>query len=547
MKLDKQSYYERLLQASASDAAGNKPPRPSAAIVPWRKNNNDKIEVYWVRRSPTMRFMGGWYAFPGGGLARSDVALHVGQMPSGASDTSFSDADPSTNAGEIQRLGPDLIPGLVACALRELFEETGLLLLSDSKQPLDEARIGPDRMRLLDKKISFSDLLTERGWELNAEALEFAGRWLTPPLAPMRFDNRFFLLRWDQEEDQQPSMMGTELDHGEWIEPHRAIERWTRGEVTLAPPILHILKVLGEVGPAAGSHRLRNTQEANLGPMRRIELRPGIVLIPLLTPTLPPATHTHAYLLGHKRAVLVDPATPHADETERLRLTIHAAQAQGIQLQAIWLTHHHPDHIGAADAMRREFEVPICAHPQTARHLAATGLTVDQELHDDQLFDLGGEEAFPVRVIHTPGHTRGHLCFFVESHRSLIAGDLVSTLSTIVIDPPDGDMDAYLESLRRVRQLMPEILFPAHGPAVLNAVQKLEKLERHRLAREEEVFQAWQAGQREPIEMVKSIYSGIDEAIHPVAARQLGAHIERLQKLGRITGGRITGGRVTVD
>ncbi len=535
MALDETSFYERLLQPQATGATtpSTRPPRPSAAVVPWRRNPSGETEVYWVRRSPTMRFMGGWYAFPGGGLSRSDAALAVSQTPSGTSDSTFSDADPNTPPEEIRRLGADLIPGLVTCALRELFEETGLLLTSE---PIPTgAKLDSGREQLLAKEVSFAEFLAERQWTLSAAALEFAGRWLTPPLAPMRFDNRFFLLHWDLHQMQQPSLMGSELDFGEWIQPAHAIERWNRGEATIAPPILHILNVLAEDEPAVGLRRLRDTREANLGSMRRIELRPGIVLLPLLTPTLPPATHTHAYLVGQKRAVLIDPATPHADETQLLRLALAAARDQGLEIEAIWLTHHHLDHIGAADAMRRELGIPICAHPLSARHLARVGLTVDQELHDGEVFDLGDEQPFPVRVVHTPGHTQGHLCFFVEAHRSLIAGDLVSSLSTIVIDPPEGDMDAYLESLRRVRQLRPEILFPAHGPAVLDAVRKLEKLEHHRLAREEEVFQAWQAGQRDPLEMVKLIYRGVAEEIHPVAARQLRAHTERLLKLGRIT------------
>ncbi len=268
--------------------------------------------------------------------------------------------------------------------------------------------------------------------------------------------------------------------------------------------------------------------------VRRIEFAPGVILLPLLTPTLPPATHTNAYLLGRSRAVLVDPATPLPDEICGLRRALAAARRQGIEVCAIWLTHHHPDHVGAVEAMRRELGVPVCAHPLAVAPLQHAGLKVDEELTDGQRVDLGDHEPFPVRVVHTPGHTRGHLSFFDETHRSLIAGDLASTLSTIVIDPPEGDMDDYIASLDRAMALAPKLLFPAHGPAVLGATQRLEKLKHHRLEREDQVLAAWRAGRREPAEMVAEVYPELPEEIRPVAARQISAHLERLQRGGRI-------------
>ena len=127
MHIEIPNHYEELIRRQRADS-NQRPPRPSAAVVPWRHGPGGEVEVYWVRRSPTMKFLGGWYAFPGGGLARSDVAVPIEQAPRGASETSFSDPEPEIDAEQRQLLGPDLAPGLVACAVRELFEETGLLL-----------------------------------------------------------------------------------------------------------------------------------------------------------------------------------------------------------------------------------------------------------------------------------------------------------------------------------------------------------------------------------------------------------------------------------
>ena len=130
---------------------------------------------------------------------------------------------------------------------------------------------------------------------------------MTPPFAPVRFDNRFFLLEWPADSSAEPSVVEGELEHGAWVRPAEAWEAWHRGDVLAAPPILHTLEVLSQDGPLRGLDRLRDLAEANLGPFRRVELRPGVLMFPLLTHTLPPAVTTNAYLLGMRDAVLVDP------------------------------------------------------------------------------------------------------------------------------------------------------------------------------------------------------------------------------------------------
>lgn len=522
------SLYESIVRAGFEASAPARV-RASAAVVPWRRRDG-RIEVYWVRRSPTMAFMGGWWAFPGGGLSRRDAPVPVHGTPAGTSAAQRTPSAPGLDARELEHLGPDLVPGLLACTLRELFEETGLLLASE----LDAQTLAGDRRRLLAKEVDLAALLDERGWRLDASSLVFAGRWLTPPFAPMRFDNRFFLLEWPADRPLQPSLEGRELDRGEWIEPAVALDRWEAEEMLAAPPILHILKVLATDGPEEGHERLVHTDEADLGPFRRIEFRPGVILLPLRTPTLPPATSTNAFLLGRRQAVLVDPATPLADEQARLLAALDAASDQGLELQAIWLTHHHPDHVGAVEVVRRRWQVPVLAHPATARILEAQGMAIDGALDDGQEIVLDGEPALRIRVHHTPGHARGHLCFFEQRSRTLIAGDLISTLSTIVIDPPDGDMDDYLRSLERMAALDPFCLFPSHGPGALDPVAKLEQYREHRLAREAKVLAAHRAGRTTPEAMVAEVYDDADPRVHPIAQRQIQAHLDRLRRLGEI-------------
>jgi ribonuclease/clavin/mitogillin len=567
-----ESLYEKVLRQLAAAGKGGPvaalpAPRASAAVVPWRRNAAGAgagagIEVFWVRRAPELAFMGGWHAFPGGGLSRSDAGLPVAGTPRGLAAESGNAANVGTVANAaglpdalrdtVESVGPDAVPGIVACALRELFEETGLLV---SPVSVPAADLDRERRALLAGEKGFGEVLATLGAAfgatLDATPLVYAGRWLTPPFAPLRFDNRFFLLEWPAASAVQPRVWPGELTEGEWIEPEVAWERWHAGEVLAAPPILHFLRVLAEEGPEAGLPRLVDPSETNLGPLRRIELRPGVLLFPLAVQTLPPAATVNCYLLGHGETVLVDPGSPAEREIERLAEALAAVRERsGRRVTAIWLTHHHPDHVGGVAALAARLRVPICAHEQTAARLAARGIAVDRLLADGERVVLGGGSGgssgsggsgdnggpdMTIRVVHTPGHARGHLCFFDEEGGSLLAGDMVAGLGMIVVDPPEGNMDDYLASLEKMIALKPRILFPGHGPAVLDAAAKLREYIDHRLWREERILAAAQAGQS-AAEMLPVVYDDVPAMAYPLAERQILAHLERLRRAGRLPG-----------
>lgn len=234
--------YEQLLQRAQNFESGPKA-HPSTAVVPWRRGADGELEVYWVRRSPALRFMAGWHAFPGGGWSRHDVGIQVAGMPKGVVDGQITDPEPEIDAARREQLGPDLTPGLLVATARELFEETGLPLVSEgletsiSEDRRQEIRLL--RQHLLNDKLDFAEVLERLGWTLSAEGLVFAGRWLTPPFAPRRFDNRFFLLEWPAAEKLQPEvhvagLERQELAAGEWLAPARARARWESGEVMAA-------------------------------------------------------------------------------------------------------------------------------------------------------------------------------------------------------------------------------------------------------------------------------------------------------------------------
>ena len=460
--------------------------------------------------------MGGWNAFPGGRLSADDATVPV----HGRVD------------GENAYLSSGQRAAHPACALRELFEEAGILPATGAVP--DEAELDRARGKLLANELNFAGWLESHGLTLDASRLRFAGRWVTPPLSSIRFDAAFFLLEWAASNSRQPNVIPGELSSGEWIAPDRALALWETGDVLLAQPTLETIRVLAQYGPE-GRNRLWRSQAHEPNSPHSIEFRPLIRVIPLAARTLPPATHTNALLLGGRDMILVDPGSPWESELHRLREIVESeSRRTGGQLRGIWLSHHHEDHVGGAEALRLHYGVPVSCHAATANRLSDAGIRIDGRLRDGQLVELAGKPALRVRVLHTPGHASGHLCFLEERTRTLLCGDMVSGYSTVVINPPDGSMGEYLDSLERMLAMHPQVLLPSHGSMIPGARKALREARNHRLWREERVFKAWQLGERNPEAMLAPVYGDLHPVARPIAVRQVLAHLERLEATGRI-------------
>src|SRR3954468_5827335 len=166
--------YEKIVGTPLSSGA-LPPARVSAAVVLWRRlegGGPDDVEVYWVKRAETLAFMGGWHAFPGGAMSRSDAALRVSGEPQLSSDAPPAAGLPES-LRELDEPGPDLLPGLAACALREMFEETGILL---SAPDVDPEELPELRRALLAGERTFMEILKTLGVKLEASPLVYAGR-----------------------------------------------------------------------------------------------------------------------------------------------------------------------------------------------------------------------------------------------------------------------------------------------------------------------------------------------------------------------------------
>ncbi|HYY41325.1 MAG TPA: MBL fold metallo-hydrolase, partial [Pyrinomonadaceae bacterium] len=149
----------------------------------------------------------------------------------------------------------------------------------------------------------------------------------------------------------------------------------------------------------------------------------------------------------------------------------------------------------------------------------------------------GTTTPLPLRAMHTPGHTRGHLCFYEERTGALLTGDNIVGLGSVLIDPPEGNMRDYLRSLARYKALVPDIkvLFGGHGPAVGSAAAKIDQYIAHRLEREANILRAVQAGAATAAEIVAQVYTDVSPKLHALAERAVYAHLQKLAEDHLIT------------
>jgi glyoxylase-like metal-dependent hydrolase (beta-lactamase superfamily II) len=138
--------------------------------------------------------------------------------------------------------------------------------------------------------------------------------------------------------------------------------------------------------------------------------------------------------------------------------------------------------------------------------------------------------------MHTPGHARGHLCFYEERTGALLTGDNIVGLGSVLIDPPEGNMRDYLDSLERMRALPHlTVLFGAHGAAMGNPREKIDEYIAHRMEREANILKAVREGARTPKEIVERVYTDVHPKAHAMAERAVLAHLEKLEADNLVT------------
>ena len=249
----------------------------------------------------------------------------------------------------------------------------------------------------------------------------------------------------------------------------------------------------------------------------------NVVRRSLPTGTRAPGGATNAYLLGDDPAMLVDPAA-RSDDLDRLVADRDVAH--------VLVTHPHPDHVDAVAAYADETDATVWArYGRTDRFRDATGRVPDRTFAPGATIPLGDDR---VRLLDAPGHAPDHVALEAGRDGPILCGDCALASGSVVVGAPEGDMRAYLTTLRRLRARDPPRLYPGHGPEIDDPRATLERLLAHRLRRERTVLAAVENGARRLEEILDAAYEKDLAGVRDLAAATVVAHLEKLAVEGRL-------------
>jgi glyoxylase-like metal-dependent hydrolase (beta-lactamase superfamily II)/8-oxo-dGTP pyrophosphatase MutT (NUDIX family) len=514
-------------------------PRPAATLILLRSGPGG-LETLMLQRTKDAAFLGGAYVFPGGSLDPGDAAPRrlLGLAEARAN----------------QRLG--LASGAVAyyvAAVRECFEEAGVLLACDANgHPLLPARA---QQLMQFRNNPFLELLEKENLFIPAGTLAYYGHWITQPGRSRRFDTRFFVTL--APEGQEGAHDANETVHHVWINPREALARANRGEIELVHATRQTLTDLGRFSDprAAYEYAMSLTEiptnracwaqgKEGARVFRRgdapyfeihwndpeesgqtsYDLVPGIpkrldryttrLIAP--NPGMMTGPGTNTYLVGEQDLAVIDPGPAIDSHIEKIL-------ASG-KIRWILCTHTHMDHSPAAAAIKKAAGAKLFGRPAPAGQDAS--FAPDHVLSHGDVVRFG---SLSLRAIHTPGHASNHLCYLLEQTKMLFTGDHVMQGSTVVINPPDGDMRAYLASLGLLLKEDLAIIAPGHGYLIGEPHHEVRRLVQHRLKREGKVREAIaKLGEPSLEEMLPLVYDDVPARLHGWAARSLTAHLQKL-------------------
>ena len=257
-----------------------------------------------------------------------------------------------------------------------------------------------------------------------------------------------------------------------------------------------------------------------------------------------PGGATNVSLVGERDALVVDPG---ADDPA----VFDAIADRGTDVGHVAVTHAHPDHVGGVAALADHTGATVWARRGYAdRFAAAAGVDPDHTFVEGTQIPTG---AGPVTVLDTPGHAPDHVAFVVrgpsadaapsmtanpdvdtDRHAAVLCGDLAVAKGSVAVGAPEGEMRAYLVSLRRLRARTPAVLYPGHGPRIDEPRAVLDRLLRHRLDRERRVLAAVAEGARDPDAVTEAAYDKDLSGVREMARATVVAHVEKLAAEGRV-------------
>lgn len=241
---------------------------------------------------------------------------------------------------------------------------------------------------------------------------------------------------------------------------------------------------------------------------------------------------TNTYLIGTgSRPILLDTGVGVTKWAELLPVGLREL-AKTDQLDQVVLTHAHQDHIGGMGDVNRLFgKVKVSKKPwPTPGPDAVAGGPISEIDHDATIATAGAT----LKAVFTPGHAPDHLCYVLIEEKALFTGDVILGAGTTIIPDETGDLGQYLDSLRRLLALDIETIYPAHGPVIRNAKQKIGEYIAHRELRERQVLGALRDGPLAVPQIVEKIYTDVPKFLHTAAAQSMRSHLKKLSNEGRV-------------
>jgi glyoxylase-like metal-dependent hydrolase (beta-lactamase superfamily II) len=260
---------------------------------------------------------------------------------------------------------------------------------------------------------------------------------------------------------------------------------------------------------------------SDLVPGTAVVIAPGVRRLVAPNPGMMTGPGTNTYLVGEDEVAVIDPGPAIAAHLDAIQ-----DQSPG-PVRWILVTHTHPDHSPAAMPLAEQTGAELMGIPAPDGKVQDKTFKPDRQLGDGDLLETG---EFVLRAVHTPGHASNHLCYRHEAQRMLFTGDHIMSGSTVVIDPPDGNMLHYLESLERLKTLDLAALLPGHGSQINTPEDAVNQLIEHRLNREAKVIAALRDHPNLDLRgLTPYVYDNVDASLHRLASRSLLAHLLKLE------------------
>jgi len=283
-------------------------------------------------------------------------------------------------------------------------------------------------------------------------------------------------------------------------------------------------------GPARVGENAAGESGGDMSPTdetARVVSRPETLIWTAPNPGPKTLDGTHAYVVGRDKAYVIDPGPAVPNWTNELAARVKAA---ALRVEAIVLTHGHPDHAPAATELSQLLRAPVMGSA-SIESTAGDSVRVDAVLREGDALETDGDRLI---VIETPGHSPDHLGFWLEGAKVLFSGDTILGRGTSLVAPPEGDMQLYMRTLDTLRRLSPLLIAPGHGPIVRDPLTTIDQYIDHRRARERQLLTILQRGPATIRDLVDEMYAGVDRRLHELARGSVAAQLEKLEREGLV-------------